>query len=188
MRGLSKSFGGLQALKSVDLSIAAGQILGLVGPNGSGKTTLLNVVTGYVTATEGAVMLHGEDILGARPEAVVRRGVAWTFQEAMTFPDLTVRENVIAGMFLQCQLKWRGAFVYPRAHRREKARLRRDADAVLERVGFGAKPETLAGDLGSESRSIWASRSRSRRLLGYSCSTNRPPAWRMRRSSSCSVF
>ena len=148
VHSLSKSFGGLQALNGVDLSVERGHVLGLVGPNGSGKTTLLNIVTGFLPATSGSVLLDGRDVLGTRPEALVRLGLARTFQEAMTFPDLSARENVMAGMFLQSGLNSAGAFVYSRKHRTEKARLRREADAVLERVGFAAKPDNLAGDLG----------------------------------------
>jgi branched-chain amino acid transport system ATP-binding protein len=87
-------------------------------------------------------------VLGTRPEALVRVGLARTFQEAKTFPDLSARENVMAGMFLRCGLTWRGALFYSRRHRAEKARLRSEADAVLDRVGFRAKPDALAGDLG----------------------------------------
>jgi branched-chain amino acid transport system ATP-binding protein len=147
--GLSKAFGGLRALDEIDLSVNRGDILGLVGPNGSGKTTLLNVVTGFLPATSGSAEFEGVELLGKRAEVIVRAGIARTFQEATTFPGLSVRENVIAGMFLQTRLKWRGALTYSRRHRREKASLAERADAILQQTGFRtASPHTLAGDLG----------------------------------------
>jgi branched-chain amino acid transport system ATP-binding protein len=146
--GLSKAFGGLRALDEIDLSVNRGDILGLVGPNGSGKTTFLNVVTGFLPATSGSAEFEGVELLGKRAEVIVRAGIARTFQEATTFPGLSVRENVIAGMFLQTRLKWRGALTYSRRHRREKTSLAERADAILQQTGFRASPNTLAGDLG----------------------------------------
>jgi ABC-type branched-subunit amino acid transport system ATPase component len=148
VRGLSKSFGGLTALDGVDVSVPRGKVMGLVGPNGSGKTTFLNVVTGFLPPTSGDVVFDGGPITGLRPELIAGKGLARTFQEATIFPGATVRENVLAGMYLRTRLSWSGALLYSRRHRGEKLRLREQADAVLERVRFTAQPDTLAGDLG----------------------------------------
>lgn len=93
--GLRKAFGGVVALDGVDLAFGLDEIVGVVGPNGSGKTTLFNVVTGALKPTAGAVRWRGEDITGKPPHEIARRGLVRTFQQAMSFPALSVRENVL---------------------------------------------------------------------------------------------
>jgi branched-chain amino acid transport system ATP-binding protein len=96
-RGIERSFGGVKALKGVDLSIAPGRIVGLVGPNGSGKTTMVNVVTGFYPPQTGSVRLFGEDITGLRPYKVAQRAVARTFQNLALFRGMSVLDNVLLG-------------------------------------------------------------------------------------------
>ncbi|HEY4927079.1 MAG TPA: ABC transporter ATP-binding protein [Roseiarcus sp.] len=93
--GLRKTFGGVVALDGVDLSIDPEEILGIVGPNGSGKTTLFNVVTGALKPTAGSVHWRGEDISGLPAHKIARKGLVRTFQQAMSFPALSVRENIL---------------------------------------------------------------------------------------------
>jgi branched-chain amino acid transport system ATP-binding protein len=93
--GLRKTFGGVVALDGVDLSIDPEEILGIVGPNGSGKTTLFNVVTGALKPTAGSVHWRGEDISGLPSHKIARKGLLRTFQQAMSFPALSVRENIL---------------------------------------------------------------------------------------------
>lgn len=95
IKGLRKQFGGVKALDGVDLTIAEGEILGVVGPNGSGKTTLFNVVTGVHKPTAGAVTWGTTDMTGLPAHAVSRAGIGHTFQQAMCFPGLSVLENVL---------------------------------------------------------------------------------------------
>jgi branched-chain amino acid transport system permease protein len=90
---VSKSFAGLRALDSVNLNLAPGEIVGLIGPNGSGKTTLLNVVSGVLPPTDGRVLLDGEEITSLPPHQVARRGVGRTFQNIRLFGGLSVAEN-----------------------------------------------------------------------------------------------
>lgn len=94
--GLSKAFGGVQALADVDIELRAGEILGVIGPNGSGKSTLLNVLSGVTAPDSGRVVLRGEDITGLPSHVVARRGLTRTFQNIRLFSHLTVRENVLA--------------------------------------------------------------------------------------------
>lgn len=96
-RGVERSFGGVKALKGVDLSIPQGHIVGLVGPNGSGKTTMVNVVTGFYPPQSGSVRLFGEDITGMRPYKVAQRSVARTFQNLALFRGMSVLDNVLLG-------------------------------------------------------------------------------------------
>ena len=94
VRGLTKHFGGIRALDGIDLGIAAGELVGLIGPNGSGKTTLFNVVTGIYRPDRGEVLLEGEDIAGLPPHRINHLGVARTFQNIRLFRNLSVLDNV----------------------------------------------------------------------------------------------
>jgi len=97
VQGVSKSFGGLQALVNVSFDLPEGQILGLIGPNGAGKTTLFNCVNGVYPPDQGRVIFRGEDISGWKPYHVARLGLARTHQIVQPLNDLTVLENVTAG-------------------------------------------------------------------------------------------
>ncbi|TAK81276.1 MAG: ABC transporter ATP-binding protein [Betaproteobacteria bacterium] len=96
LAGVSRAFGGLRALSSVDLAVQRGEVVGLIGPNGAGKTTLVNVVTGVHRATSGRVRFDGEDVTRLRPYQAARRGIARTFQIVQPFSAMTVLENVTA--------------------------------------------------------------------------------------------
>lgn len=94
-QGISRSFGGLQALRECDLEVQRGSITGLIGPNGSGKTTLFNVITGYVKPDAGTVTFNGVDITGYDPDKVFARGIGRTFQLTRIFARMTVLENML---------------------------------------------------------------------------------------------
>jgi branched-chain amino acid transport system ATP-binding protein len=93
-RGLSKSFGGVQAVSGVDLAMPKGEIRALIGPNGAGKTTFFNMLTGQLRADAGVVLFKGQRLSGLPPYAVWRRGVSRTFQITATFGTLTALDNV----------------------------------------------------------------------------------------------
>lgn len=95
---VSKSFGGVSAVKDVSLTLDAGEILGVMGPNGSGKTTLFNLVSGALVPDSGAIELLGERVNGRPPHQLCRRGVARTFQLVRPFLGLTALENVLVGL------------------------------------------------------------------------------------------
>ena len=129
---LSRNFGGLAALDGVSFKVAAGSILGLIGPNGSGKTTLLNIVCGRLEANRGEVRLAGQPITGRSPEVVCRAGIAGTFQLARIPDALDARDNVaVAAMYGRRRLGIAAA--------------RAEADRLLDRVGFAA-PRAAHGD------------------------------------------
>jgi branched-chain amino acid transport system ATP-binding protein len=94
---VSKRFGGIVALDSVSLDVEAGSIVGLIGPNGAGKTTVFNVITRLYSPEGGDVRFDGESLLRTRPNGIVRRGIARTFQNVELFRGLTVAENVRVG-------------------------------------------------------------------------------------------
>jgi branched-chain amino acid transport system ATP-binding protein len=96
--GVSKRFGGLQALKNVDFTINSGEIAGLVGPNGSGKSTLLNLISGVYKPDSGQILLLGEDIAKLPPFVVCAKGVTKTAQTVQSFPEMTATENVLTSV------------------------------------------------------------------------------------------
>lgn len=95
---VSKTFGGVAAVKDVNLAVEAGEILGVMGPNGSGKTTLFNLVSGALIPDSGEVQFLGQRINGMPPHRICRRGLARTFQLVRPFLGLTVLENVLVGL------------------------------------------------------------------------------------------
>ena len=94
VEGLTKSYGGVHAVRGVSFDLAAGEILALIGPNGAGKSTCFDMLNGQNTPDSGRIRLLGEDTTGKPPRAVWRLGVGRTFQITATFPTMTVRENV----------------------------------------------------------------------------------------------
>ena len=94
IKGLRKTFGGVVALAGVDVTIRSEEILGIIGPNGSGKTTLFNTVCGVYRPNGGTIRWNGLDLAGKSAYAIGRLGLGRTFQQAMSFPALTARENV----------------------------------------------------------------------------------------------
>ncbi len=95
---LSKSFGGLSALKGVSFQLGVKEVVGLIGPNGSGKTTLFNLISGVFPPEEGNVFLEGEKITGLKPYEICRKGIGRTFQIVRPFLKMTCMENVLVGM------------------------------------------------------------------------------------------
>src|ERR1041384_432173 len=94
LQGLTKHFGGVRAVDNVDLTVAQGEILGLIGPNGSGKSTIVNLICGLFPLTGGQVILRGTDISQVPPHARVAMGIARTFQNIRLFGQLTVWQNL----------------------------------------------------------------------------------------------
>jgi branched-chain amino acid transport system ATP-binding protein len=95
---VSKTFGGLQALKKVDFTVNSGEIAGLVGPNGSGKSTLLNLISGVYKPTSGKILFQDQEISKLPPYAICAKGITKTSQTVQSFPDLTTTENVLTGV------------------------------------------------------------------------------------------
>ncbi len=94
IRGLTKFFGGLAAVRNFDLTLKQGELVGLIGPNGAGKTTVFNMITGLYVPTSGEIFFNGMNIVGLEPHEITRMGIARTFQNIRLFPNLTVLDNV----------------------------------------------------------------------------------------------
>lgn len=99
VKGLSKAFGGVQAVNRVSFDLHEGELLGVIGPNGSGKTTLVNLITGFVKPTSGEVIYRGRDITGQPPHKVVGQGIARTFQMVRPFYQLPAFKNLIVPLY-----------------------------------------------------------------------------------------
>jgi ABC-type branched-subunit amino acid transport system ATPase component len=113
VRGLSKAFGGLLALKGIDLTVEKGTVHALIGPNGSGKTTLLNCVTGIVRPEDGSIRLGGTRLNDLRPSRRTQLGLGRTFQNIRLFGGMTVLDNVVAGTPWRVGAALRAAWVHP---------------------------------------------------------------------------
>jgi len=96
---LTKEFGGLTAVDSIDMSVEQGEVRAIIGPNGAGKSTLINLITGLLDPTEGTITFDGDDITDDDPYEIVQRGVSKSFQTASIFPEMTVEENVKVAAF-----------------------------------------------------------------------------------------
>jgi branched-chain amino acid transport system ATP-binding protein len=134
--GVSKRFGGLQALSDVNVRIERGQIYGLIGPNGAGKTTFFNVITGLYQPDRGSFQLAGKPYSPSAPHKVAKAGIARTFQNIRLFGDMTALENVMVGRHVRTRQGLLGAVLHHKAAREEEAAIRERAMELLDFVGI----------------------------------------------------
>jgi branched-chain amino acid transport system permease protein len=154
INGLCRSFGGIHAVRNIDLMVMPGSIVGIIGPNGSGKTTFFNLVTGLTQPGRGRVMLAGEDVTGLLPHVIVERGIARTFQNLRPFANMTVLENVLIGTHTRTSTGALGAVLRTPAVRREEEAARARALDGLRIFGNRLMPrvEHLARTLSYANR------------------------------------
>ena len=155
LRDVTKSFGGLDAVAGASFRLDPGELVGLVGPNGAGKSTTFDLASGYIQATTGEVRLRGKSIGGTHPASLARMGLGRTFQMPVSFPELSVIDNVMVGRPTTAPLmgalwgRWRA----------DEARNRERAQKLLAKVGLGDRTEASAGDLsGGELRMLEVAR------------------------------
>ena len=144
LSGIEKRFGALAALAGIDLEVATGDVLGIIGPNGSGKTTLLNTVTGVYAPSAGCVSFRGTDITGWKGHRIARLGIARTFQNIRLFPTMTVFHNVWAAQHSRIP---GGLIGLLRSQPAPKFRDARRVEEVLDQVGLLKDREVLAKHL-----------------------------------------
>jgi branched-chain amino acid transport system ATP-binding protein len=135
LEGVSKRFGGVQAVSEVDFYADEGEIVGVIGPNGAGKTTLFNVVTGFYTPDEGRMTFDGHNISGLKPNALTRLGMARTFQAVRLFNAMTVLENVMVGRHTRTRAGVWGALSRNKRTREEEAAIKEEAERSLAFFG-----------------------------------------------------
>jgi branched-chain amino acid transport system ATP-binding protein len=129
VRGLHLQFGGIRALAGVDLAVAEGETLAVIGPNGSGKTSLFNCVTGLYRPSGGTIAFAGQSLLGLSPDAVTRRGIARTFQNLRLFHNMTVLDNLLLGRHRHFRRRLWHALLRVRA---EEVRHRRRCEELVD--------------------------------------------------------
>jgi branched-chain amino acid transport system ATP-binding protein len=129
---ISRSFGGLKALKGVSLEVRSGEIFGLVGPNGSGKTTLLNAIAGFFPPQEGKIFFEGKDITGMRPHRVARLGIARTFQNLALFRGLSALDNILMGRHIHMNPRALATAFYWWWAKDDEVAQRRKAEEIIE--------------------------------------------------------
>ncbi|MBT2447850.1 ABC transporter ATP-binding protein [Streptomyces sp. ISL-43] len=138
IEGVHVAFGGIRAVDGVDLAIGPDEIVSVIGPNGAGKTSLFNSVTGFYRPTAGRILVSGHDVTRARPSAVAARGVCRTFQNLRLFPDLSVLDNVRAGLHLRGGQHVLDALLRTPRYRRSERQGTDEAHQWLDFVGLGA--------------------------------------------------
>ncbi len=129
IRDLAKAYGGVQAVRGVSFTVAAGELLAMIGPNGAGKTTCFNMLNGQVAPDAGSVEFEGRSLLGLSPRQIWRLGVGRTFQITATFGSMTVRENVQMALLSHHRRLWSLTTLAARGFADE-------ANALLARVGM----------------------------------------------------
>jgi branched-chain amino acid transport system ATP-binding protein len=147
VRGLSRRFGGLQAVNDLDLDLPQGRLLALIGPNGAGKSTTVNLLAGVLQPSSGSVVLGGHDLTGQPAHAVARAGLVRTFQNGRLFSRLSVLENVLVGADARHRSGFWASVLRTRGARGEQRELRANAMQLLAELG-------LAGDAQREVREL----------------------------------
>lgn len=146
-KGVTKRFGGLVAVDSVDFTIEEGAIVSLIGPNGAGKTTFFNCVTGYYTPEEGSILFGGTQTIGLKMHQITKLGIGRTFQNIRLFQNMTTLENVMVGEHSRMHASVVGALVRDRKTRAEEAHATERAGELLKFVGLKGKDNSLAKNL-----------------------------------------
>jgi branched-chain amino acid transport system ATP-binding protein len=147
VNGLSKSFGGVQAVHQVSFEVATGEIAGLIGPNGAGKTTCFNLISGIIPPSAGGVRLSGRNMDGLPPYRRARLGLARTFQNIQLFGGMTVLDNVLTGFHLRQQVGVLTTLLPLPMVTRAQSENCRQALELLDLVGLGGKEDEPAESL-----------------------------------------
>ena len=144
---VTKVFGGLTAVDSVDLEIAERSISSLIGPNGAGKTTLFNCLTGLHRPEAGEILFSGRSLIGLRPDEITDRGVARTYQNIRLFGRMTALENVLVGQHLRLQASHWSAVLRTSRQQAEERAAREFGRELLDFVGLGGREEVVSTNL-----------------------------------------
>ena len=145
--GLTKHFGGLAAVSTVDLSVDEGQIVGLIGPNGAGKTTLINLISGFLRPTSGSITFDGKDVTGKKPHLVARMGIGRTFQITPFFGEFTTLKNIVAAFYLSADTSLWRSILNTSTYRKREEYILKQAEESLLLVGLGNVRNELAKNL-----------------------------------------
>ncbi len=145
--GLSKRFGGVQAVKDVSFRVREGAVKAVIGPNGAGKTTLFDLLSGFRAPDEGTVRLAGRDLQGLEPHQVAALGVSRTFQNLKLFGHMTALENVMVGRHARTRAGLLAGMLSPPSARREEREIEERARAEMRFLGVEGLADVPAGSL-----------------------------------------
>lgn len=147
LKGVTKRFGGIVAVKEFSIEIKKGELAGLIGPNGAGKTTVFNLITGVYPVDEGKILFNGEDITGLKSHDIVKRGIGRTFQNLRLFPRATALENVMTA----CQNHSGYSFIEACTHlgrwRSYERKIMEESMYYLEKLNLKDRAHQQAGTL-----------------------------------------
>jgi branched-chain amino acid transport system ATP-binding protein len=136
LRGMTVKFGGLIAVNELDLSVQQGKVFALIGPNGAGKTTVLNCLSRFYTPNAGSIHFKGNDLLKYRPDQVIKKGIARSFQNVELFQKMTVIENLLVGQHHSLKSSFIASAISWPSVRREEREARRKAEEILDLLGL----------------------------------------------------
>jgi branched-chain amino acid transport system ATP-binding protein len=146
-KNVTKRFGGLEALRDVNLEVREQGIQSIIGPNGAGKTTFFNCVTGFYTPEVGEIQLNGRNITGLSPDRVTKLGIARTYQNIRLFKNMTAVENILVGMHTHLKSGIFGSTLRDPRTRKEEADALEEARRLLRFLGLGGKGDQMAKNL-----------------------------------------
>jgi branched-chain amino acid transport system ATP-binding protein len=147
IRNLRLSFGGVIAVKDVDLKVHTGELMAIIGPNGAGKTSLLNCITGFYRAQQGKITFNGKDITNLPTHELVGVGIGRTFQNIELFPGMTVLANMTLARHIHCQYSFIKSFLFSNSVRKEEIRHRQILEEIIDFLEMQSIRKKTVGSL-----------------------------------------
>jgi branched-chain amino acid transport system ATP-binding protein len=144
---VTKQFGGLAAVTTLNMDVKSGEIVGLIGPNGAGKTTSFNLITGVYTPTSGSIKFAGKEITGMKPHAITKLGVARTFQNIRLFKEMSVLDNVLVAQHMRMGTNLVEATLRLPSYMKKERNVHERARALLAEVGLSQHEQDKATSL-----------------------------------------
>ena len=141
---MTKRFGGLLAVDTLDVAIEEHSIHSIIGPNGAGKTTFFNCVTGFYKPEVGSILFDNHSLVGLLPDRIVQKGIARTYQNIRLFPNLTAKENILVGIHSHLKSGFLGIVLNLPGTQKEEKEASEEADRLLKFINLNGKGEILA--------------------------------------------
>ena len=147
IQSLRLSFGGVIAVKDIDLKVHTGELMAIIGPNGAGKTSLLNCITGFYRAQQGRIIFNGKDITDLHTHELVGVGIGRTFQNIELFPGMTVLANMTLARHIHCQYSFINSFLFSGSVRKEEIRHRQILEEIIDFLEMQSIRKKTVGSL-----------------------------------------